>query len=55
MVLLPDPSKFYAKAPPDSNEKRTIFFENVELDRMAKHFIGNNYRYFYFSHVEIFS
>lgn len=44
MVLLPDPSKYYQKPPPPSGEKRLVFFDNVELDSMAQHFIGNNYR-----------
>lgn len=44
MVLLPDPDKYYAKPPPTANEKKMTFFDNVDLDQMAKHFIGNNYR-----------
>lgn len=48
MVLLPDPSKFNAHQPQKNSEKRNIFFENPELDQMARHFIGNNYRYGFF-------
>lgn len=45
MVLLPDPSKYYANPTPKPTDKKYVFFENAELDQMAKHFIGNNYRY----------
>lgn len=48
MVLLPDPSKFNANSPAKSSEKKYIFFENPDLDQMARHFIGNNYRYGFF-------
>lgn len=44
MVLLPDPSKYNAKPLPNLNAKRTIFFDNEDLDKMARHFIGNNDR-----------
>lgn len=44
MVLLPDPSKYNAKPLPNLSEKRTIFFANEELDKMARHFVGNNNR-----------
>jgi hypothetical protein len=44
MVLLPDPSKYYAPPTPSTNPKATVFFENQDLDQMAKHFIGNNFR-----------
>jgi hypothetical protein len=49
MVLLPDPDKYLNKPPPDLDEKKRIFFENHDLDQMAKHFIGNNYRFVNFS------
>lgn len=45
MVLLPDPSKLKANPPVDISEKKFIFFENKDLDQMARHFIGNNYRF----------
>ena len=44
MVLLPDPSKYHAKPPPLSDDNKQVFFENPDLDKMARHFIGNNYR-----------
>lgn len=44
MVLLPDPSKYSAKPPPSSDEKKLVFFDNPDLDQIARHFIGNNYR-----------
>lgn len=45
MVLLPDPSKFHAKPPPLSpDDKRQVFFDHADLDQMARHFIGNNFR-----------
>lgn len=44
MVLLPDPSKYNPNPPPPSGEKRLVFFDNEDLDKMAQHFIGNNYR-----------
>lgn len=45
MVLLPDPSKYHDKPPPrDPASTRSIFFEHSDLDQMARHFIGNNYR-----------
>ncbi|XP_055298847.1 mitochondrial import inner membrane translocase subunit Tim22 [Sitodiplosis mosellana] len=42
MVLLPKPP-----APKDSNIEipRNVFFENDAMDHLAKHFVGNNYRY----------
>lgn len=54
MVLLPDPSKFNANPPQKASEKKYIFFENPDLDQMARHFIGNNYRYgfFYETHMD---
>lgn len=55
MVLLPDPSKYYANPTPKPTDKKHVFFENEELDQMAKHFIGNNYRFVKFSHVKIFN
>lgn len=44
MVLLPDPSKYYEKPLPQPGEKKLVFFDNPDLDQMARHFIGNNYR-----------
>lgn len=45
MVLLPDPYKYNAKPPTTPiDEKKMVFFDNVDLDQMARHFIGNNYR-----------
>lgn len=47
MVLLPDPDKFKKlKAETEViDEKRTVFFEHSELDKIARYFIGNNQRY----------
>lgn len=44
MVLLPDPSKLNASSAPAGGEKKFVFFDNADLDQMARHFIGNNYR-----------
>lgn len=44
MVLLPDPSKFNASPTGPRDEKKLVFFDNPDLDQMARHFIGNNYR-----------
>lgn len=41
MVLLPNPD---AKAPEVEPKTTGIFFENHDLDEMARHFIGNNFR-----------
>lgn len=42
MVLLPKPP-----APKESNNQiqRNIFFENDSMENLAKHFVGNNYRF----------
>lgn len=44
MVLLPDPSKYKPNVELPKDEKRSIFFENQDLEQMARHFIGNNSR-----------
>ena len=46
MVLLPDPDKFkrFKEESENVGTKRTVFFEHEELDKIAKHFIGNNQR-----------
>ncbi|CAO1441661.1 unnamed protein product [Diamesa serratosioi] len=42
MSMLPNPDKYKEHVPVDP--KKTIFFENTDLDQMARHFIGNNQR-----------
>ena len=40
-MLLPNPD---AKEPEVQPKTTGIFFENDDLDAMARHFIGNNFR-----------
>jgi hypothetical protein len=44
-MLLPDPDKFYKNASEEASKpKKSIFFEQLELDQIARSFIGNNQR-----------
>ena len=42
-MLLPDPSKYNPPKPSETTnyDKKKVFFEQAELDEMAKYFIGN--------------
>lgn len=43
-IMLPNPDS----TPSEPATKRsTIFFENKDLDEIARHFIGNNERFFH--------
>lgn len=48
MVLLPNPEKYLANEARTARKSTTTFFENRDLDEMAKHFIGNNFRFYKF-------
>lgn len=40
--------------PSKDNKKRTVFFENPDMDYMAQHFVGNLYRCFVFFFEDYF-
>lgn len=42
MVLLPKPPP---PKDPNNEVQRNVFFENEAMDHMAKHFVGNNFRF----------